>query len=146
MKERTIQERTLRSAARNLVGCIKAAFVYQIIATILVLVGTPILTQETTILGVLQFVALGYSLTYLTIFVGTVFPFLLSFEGNRFVENLCILLQVSAPFIGLTATANQGLSVTPIAAVLFVVTVVVIRWNKIRGDLLSLFALIGKEA
>ena len=119
---------------RNAIRFGQSAFIFGIIYMILELFGVDLGSQDYA----LKFALIGYSITYVNIYIGTVTPWVLHLKDNDLIVKLCQIFQLASPFIGLNTAAHYGFNVNVVYCIIFVAVVVVIRWNVVKKQFLEI--------
>lgn len=113
---------------RNAIRFVQSTFIFGIIYMILELFGIDLGSQDYA----LKFSLIGYSITYINIYIGTVTPEFLKLKDNDLVVKLFQIFQLAAPFIGLSTASHYGFNVNVVYCIIFVSVVVLIRWNAVK--------------
>lgn len=113
---------------RNAIRFVQSTFIFGIIYMILELFGIDLGSQDYS----LKFALIGYSVTYVNIYIGTVTPEFLKLKDNDLVVKLFQIFQLAAPFIGLSTASHYGFNVNVVYCIIFVSVVVLIRWNAVK--------------
>lgn len=123
---------------RNAIRFAQSAFIFGIIYMILELFGVSLESQDFA----LKFALIGYSITYVNIYIGAVTPEFLNLKDNDLIVKLCQIFQLAAPFIGLSTAAHYGFNVNVVYCIIFVSVVVLIRWNAVKQQF---FEIVGMK-
>ena len=122
---------------RNALRFFQSVLVFGVIYMILELFGITLYSQEYALI----FALIGYAMTYVNIYIGTVMPIFLSLKDNDLIVKLFQIFQLASPFLGLSTASNFGYNASTIYCIIFVSVVVVIRWNAVKKHLFGILGI-----
>ena len=122
---------------RNALRFFQSVLVFGAIYMILELFGITLYSQGYALI----FALIGYAITYVNIYIGTVMPIFLSLKDNDLIVKLFQIFQLASPFIGLSTASNFGYNANIIYCVIFFSVFVVIRWNAVKKHLFEILGI-----